>query len=416
MCAFAHSALNNFIWRHEGFHQLCERAFPTAPASLRRGEPFGCGVGSRLRRRRYERPVARWLAPARLCRAELRRFKLPGVYRILCRTRAERRLLKYCLARSPGAMRLRPRSDGEDTDIAACGCASSWKLLVRALALTPRPQLPGLTPGVDCAGTPVGTSRRHCVCVPDRSCDRLGSPGDGHFEGCATHDTCDIAFRRDDAVAERTSKPRSTASGPVARHPSSSRSDIRHFAGRGFTGKWCSSEVAIPDAWNVAARSCSCRACAQPFVLDYLETCRRAPQVQELLAEQQRLQAEAAAFRQRHAEAAEQRDAALSASASVVEQRDAAAEDLADSRRQLDAVRERLDAMVRRQSGIAAERDAAVADAGRCRIEKDMAVAQNERLAAALDSVFDGVRYERRTARAKADSAAHQVRRCCMCD
>ena len=313
-------------------------------------------------------------------------------------------------------MRLRPSSDGEDPDIAACGCASLLKLLVRALALTPRPQLPGLTSGVEYAATPVGTSRRHCVYAHNKCCDRVGSPGDGHFEGCATHDTCDIAFRRDDALAERTSKPRSTASGPVARHPSSSRSDIRRFAGRGFTGKWCSSKAAITDAWNVAARSCSCHAWTQPFVLDHLPTRRRATQVQALLAEQQRLQAEAAAFRQRHAEAAEQRNAALSASASAAEQRDAAAEEPADSRRQLEAVRERLDAMVRRQSGIAAERDAAVADAGRCRLQKDMAVAQNERLAAALDSVFDGVQYERRTSRAKADSAACQVRRCCACD
>ena len=44
------------------------------------------------------------------------------------------------------------------------------------------------------------------------------------------------------------------------------------------------------------------------------------------------------------------------------------------------------------------------------RVDFSAAIATKEQLAAALDAVMDGAQYERRTARANADSAERKVR------
>ena len=99
---------------------------------------------------------------------------------------------------------------------------------------------------------------------------------------------------------------------------------------------------------------------ASYLALDKLERGQACSQVQTLLAEIQRLKAEAA-------EAAQQRD------------------------------------------DISAERDAAVADACRLHRKYRDAALGKKRLAAALDDVIEGVYYERRAAHANAESSKREV-------
>lgn len=63
---------------------------------------------------------------------------------------------------------------------------------------------------------------------------------------------------------------------------------------------------------------------------------------------------------------------------------------------------------------VLAKRDAAVANASRLRDDVHKIEEEKSNLAAALDAVMDGAQIERRTARAKADVAQREVRYWCI--
>jgi len=64
----------------------------------------------------------------------------------------------------------------------------------------------------------------------------------------------------------------------------------------------------------------------------------------------------------------------------------------------------------RRHEHVLAQRDAALADAGRLSKRRQRTEASRKRFAAALDDVVEGVYYERRAACEKADVAEREVR------